>query len=84
MRTPTMTRIVARTGRRILSGTRAFRWLPKKMPKKSRFLVSGGGVRRTPGIGTEEQIAERATQEVCDPALCEVVRAVVEHVTALA
>ena len=32
MRTPTMTRIVARTGRNTLSGTRALRWLPKKMP----------------------------------------------------
>jgi hypothetical protein len=32
MRTPTMTRIVARTGRSTLSGTRALRWLPKKMP----------------------------------------------------
>ena len=32
MRTPTMTRIVARTGRRTLSGTRALRWLPRKMP----------------------------------------------------
>jgi hypothetical protein len=32
MRTPTMTRIVARTGRRTLSDTRALRWLPKKMP----------------------------------------------------
>jgi hypothetical protein len=27
-----MTRIVARTGRSTLSGTRALRWLPKKMP----------------------------------------------------
>jgi hypothetical protein len=32
MRTPTMTRIVARTGRSTLSGTRALRWLPKRMP----------------------------------------------------
>ena len=32
MRTPTMKRIVARTGRNTLSGTRALRWLPKKMP----------------------------------------------------
>src|SRR5260370_1383996 len=32
MRTPTMTRIVARTGRNTFSGTRALRWLPKKMP----------------------------------------------------
>src|SRR6516164_6587441 len=32
MRTPAMTRIVARTGRNTLSGTRALRWLPKKMP----------------------------------------------------
>ena len=32
MRTPTMTRIVARTGRSTLSGTRALRWLPQKMP----------------------------------------------------
>src|ERR1700719_727637 len=32
MRTRTMTRIVARTGRSTLSGTRALRWLPKKMP----------------------------------------------------
>jgi hypothetical protein len=32
MRTPTMTRIVARTGHSTLSGTRALRWLPKKMP----------------------------------------------------
>ena len=32
MRTPAMTRIVARTGRNTLSGTRALRWPPKKMP----------------------------------------------------
>ena len=30
MRTPTMTRIVARTGRSTFPGTRALRWLPKK------------------------------------------------------
>jgi hypothetical protein len=30
-----MTRIVARTGRNTLSGTRAFRWLPKKMRQRA-------------------------------------------------
>src|SRR5262249_6854876 len=35
MRTPTMTRIVARTGRSTLSDTRALRWLPKKMPGRA-------------------------------------------------
>jgi hypothetical protein len=60
------------------------KYLPVITAKKSRFLASGRGVRRTPGIGTEEQIAEGATKEVCDPALRQVMRTVVDHVTALA
>ena len=49
MRTPTMTRIVARTGRNTLSGTRALRWLPKKMPGSepmtSEPSISPGSIR---------------------------------------
>jgi hypothetical protein len=51
---------------------------------KAGFSVSGAGCRRTPGIGTEEQIAKRAPQQVGDAALCQVMGAVVKHMTALA
>ena len=35
-------------------------------------------------VGTEEQIAEGAAQQVGDPPLCQVVRPVVDHVASLA
>jgi hypothetical protein len=46
MRTPTMTRIVARTGRSTLSGTHALRWLPKKMPGREPMAFGEPGVDR--------------------------------------
>jgi hypothetical protein len=55
MRTPTMTRIVARTGRSTLSGTRALRWLPKKMPGSEPMTSEPSSTQSTdprrPGIG---------------------------------
>jgi hypothetical protein len=47
MRTPTMTRIVARTGRSTLSGTRALRWLPKKMPGREPMTSEPSGTQST-------------------------------------
>ncbi len=38
----------------------------------------------TDGIGSEEQIAEGPAQEISDPPLCQMVRAVMDHVAALA
>jgi hypothetical protein len=52
--------------------------------RKAGFSVLGGGARRAPAIGTEEQIAEGTPQQIGDPALCQVVRSIVDHVTALA
>ena len=55
----------------------------RSSPAGKAFLVLGSA-RHAPAIGTEEQIAEGAPQQIGDPALCQVVRSIVDHVTALA
>src|SRR5262249_35772368 len=51
MRTPTMMRIDARTGRNTLSGTRALRWLPKKMPGREPMTSEPSSTQSTVDAG---------------------------------
>jgi hypothetical protein len=63
MRTPTMTRIVARTGRSTLSGTRALRWLPKKMPGREPITSEPSNTPRDRGFEPVSPGSDSALQD---------------------